>query len=291
MDLLSLGILQTVAMEEGITRAADVLGRAPSNVTTRIQQLEAEIGVPLFHRDKKRMTLTSEGETFLDYARRILDLAEEAQQVVNPAGPMGKLRVGSMESTVATRLPSVLAKFNAEWPDVTIDLSTGPTRQLLEALQAHQVDCALVAIPDSKWLQDADQIDMVKVFREELVLLLPSGHPEIRSRDEIRPRALAAFALGCTYRQLAEDWLSENGSKAPRMQTHEVRSYHAMIACATAGSNVAILPRSVLDLFSGADSFTCVPITSVDTYLACRRGFATPAFTEFGYALNASSNV
>ncbi|WP_455874240.1 LysR family transcriptional regulator [Rhizobium yanglingense] len=209
MDLASLAMFRTVAKEQSVTRAAELLGRVPSNVTTRIQQLEAEIGVPLFQRDKKGMALTSEGHAYLDYVDRILNLADEAKQVVNPTGPTGVLRVGSMECTVASRLPVPLAEYNRKWPEVTIDLSTAPTRQLIDSLLAHRIDCALIAVPSGEWWLGASEIDRVPVFREELVLLLPPGHPEVRYPDDIKTKSLAAFAPGCTYRMLAEEWLTE----------------------------------------------------------------------------------
>lgn len=281
MDLAALAVFRAVARAQSVTRAAGLLGRAPSNVTTRVQQLEAEIGAPLFQRDRRRMTLTAEGVTYLDYAERILNLAEEAQQVVNPTRPFGTLRIGSMESTAAARLSRPLARFNAKWPEVTIDLSTGPTRQLAEALLAQRIDCALIAVPTGAWWLDADQLDMRPLFREELVLLLPPGHPPVRSPEEIRPRALAAFAPGCTYRGLAEDWLAGAGARPLQLRIHEVRSYHAMVACTAAGACFSILPRSVLDLMPDAGRFTLTPLAEIDTRLASRPGFGTPAFAEF----------
>lgn len=291
MDLASLAVFRTVAREQSITRAAELLGRVPSNVTTRVQQLEAEIGVALFQRDKKRMTLTAEGITYLDYADRILNLAEEARQVVNPANPVGTLRVGSMESAVATRLPVPLAQFNARWPEVMIALSTSPTRQLIDALLAHRIDCALVAVPQGDWWLSPGEVDMTPLFREELVLLLPPGHPQVQSAEDIKPRALAAFAPGCTYRMLAEDWITGHSSRAAQLQFHEIRSYHAMVACTAAGSCFSILPRSVLDLVPDADRFTIKPLMAVDTCLASRPGFATRAFIAFRNTLKPFSNI
>lgn len=281
MDLATLAIFRAVANERGVTRAAEVLGRAPSNVTTRVQQLEAEVGVALFYRERKRMTLTPEGGTFLDYACRILELAEQAQQVLNPVGPTGVLRIGSMESTVATRLAPVLAAFNRHWPQVTIELSTAPTRQLLDALLDYTIDCAFVAIPSEKWLLEPEQVDTRLLFSEELVVVLPPGHPPIRAAHEIKPSALAAFAPGCTYRKLAEEWLQQGSSSPSRLQVQDVRSYHAMIACTAAGSCFSILPRNVLDLSPNANDFTLFPLTAVETHLASRSGFATPAFNAF----------
>ncbi len=63
MDLVSLAVFRLVAREHSVTRAAAQLGRAASNVTVRIQQLEEELGVALFQRDKKRMELTPAGRT------------------------------------------------------------------------------------------------------------------------------------------------------------------------------------------------------------------------------------
>ena len=78
MDRESLKIFKAVAAELSITQASVRLGRAPSNVTTRIQQLEADVGAELFVRAGKRMTLSVAGECFLDYAQRMLALEEEA---------------------------------------------------------------------------------------------------------------------------------------------------------------------------------------------------------------------
>ncbi len=291
MDLTTLAVFRTVAREQSVTRAAELLGRVPSNVTTRIQQLEAEIGVSLFQRDKRRMTLTNEGQTYLDYADRIMNLAEEAQQVVNPSEPTGTLRVGSMESTVASRLPIPLATYNRKWPQVTIDLSTAPTRQLIDALLAHHIDCALIGVPAGEWWLGPNELDTIPVFREELVLLLPPGHPEVRYADDIKPKALAAFAPGCTYRMLAEEWLTGFGSLKERFAIQEVRSYHAMFACTAAGSCVSVLPRSVVDLMPHLGPVEERPLMTIDTYLACRPGFTTPAFAEFRKTLEEFSDI
>lgn len=291
MDLASLAVFRTVAREQSVTRAAELLGRVPSNVTIRIQQLEAEIGVALFQRDRKRMTLTSEGRTYLDYADRILNLADEARQVVNPSGPAGTLRIGSMESAVASRLPLPLARFSKQWPGVTIDLSTAPTRQLVDALLAHHIDCALIAVPPGESWLDPDELDMLPLFREELVLLLPPGHPDVRDADDIGPRALAAFAPGCTYRTLAEDWLTGVGARRAHFTVHEVRSYHAMFACTTAGSCVSIMPRSVADLMRHFGPVEERALMTVSTCLASRPGFMTPAFSAFRQTLEEFSDI
>jgi DNA-binding transcriptional LysR family regulator len=291
LDIASLAVFRTVAKEQGITRAAELLGRVPSNVTTRVQNLETEIGVALFQRDKKRMILTAEGAKFLEYAEHILNLADEARQSVNPSEPQGTLRIGSMESTVATRLPTPLAAFNKAWPDVLIELSTSPTRQLIDQLLARQIDCALIAIPSGDGWPEPGTLDTVPMFREELVLLLPADHPDIKHASDIKLRSLAAFETGCTYRLLAEEWLTGFGSIRAHFAVQEVRSYHAMFACTAAGSCISIMPRNIVNQMHHLGTVKEHPLRTVETHLATRPGFDTRAFTEFRQILAKTADV
>ena len=76
MDLAALTVFRAVVRENGVTRAAHKLNRVQSNVTTRVKQLEADLGTPLFVRDGRRLVLTPAGETLLPYAERLLALVD-----------------------------------------------------------------------------------------------------------------------------------------------------------------------------------------------------------------------
>ncbi|HBX8221209.1 TPA: LysR family transcriptional regulator, partial [Klebsiella pneumoniae] len=89
MNHSTLEIFIQVAETQSVTQAAKRLGRAQSNITTRIQQLEEELAVELFVRGNKKMVLSPAGVQFLSYARRILSLAEEAKQALHPTTPSG----------------------------------------------------------------------------------------------------------------------------------------------------------------------------------------------------------
>ncbi|BAN48331.1 LysR family transcriptional regulator [Metapseudomonas resinovorans] len=276
MDLSSLEIFRAVALEHSVTRAAQRLQRAQSNVTTRIRQLEEELGAPLFLRDGKRMTLTDRGQTFLDYSERLLALADEARQSMHPQRPGGRLRLGSMESTAASRLPAPLVRFHGRCPEVELEVSTGTSQALLDGVLARRLDCALVAWPRGR--EEIAQLDLEArpVFEEELLLVLPADHPPVADPADVQVRGLAGFAEGCTYRQIAEDWLSVEGRPPAKVQ--QVGSYHAILACVAAGSCVGILPRSVLDLLREPPRLRQVPLMRVETLLVWRQGYATAAF-------------
>jgi DNA-binding transcriptional LysR family regulator len=291
LDLSSIEIFLAVASDRSVTKAAKTVGRVPSNVTTRIQQLEEDLGVPLFSRDGKKMTLTREGETFLAYANRLTALALEARQAVRPVAPSGTLRVGSMESTAASRLPAALSQFNQMWPDVSLRLTLGASRDLGRDVLAGTLDCALIARPPKAMLDEEPDFDaelkrleIEPVFVEDLLIVLPSGHPSIKSAADLRVGSLAALEPGCTYRRIAENW----ARKSSALQTTELGSYHAILASVATGNAAGVMPKSVLDLMHWPTSIQTHQLGPVDTLLVYRKNDCPSAFNAFHEVLNAT---
>lgn len=287
MDLAALEIFRTVVEAGGITRAATRLHRVQSNVTTRIRQLEQSLGVELFLRDGKRMVLTPAGQTLFDYARRILQLSDEARHAVQPARPHGRLRVASMESTAASRLPTVLARYHQAWPDVELELVTLPTRQALDALRRFEVDCAFVAEP----LGDAELVTR-PAFTEELVIIASAQHAPIHSAADLERHTLLAFEAGCNYRTRFEQWCSRDGHAAGRVI--QLGSYHAIVACAAAGIGVAIMPRSVLTLYRDLPQISIHPLGvegDVTTVLAWHPAMGSAALAALADMLPGVSDI
>ncbi|RAR59801.1 DNA-binding transcriptional LysR family regulator [Onishia taeanensis] len=279
MDLETLKIFEAVAAELSVTRAAARLGRAPSNVTTRIQQLEAELDAELFIRLGKRITLSTAGQRFLTYAQRLLALEDEARQAL---GGSGSLRIGSMESTAASRLPAPLAAFNRTHPATRLEVSTGPSGPLVEEVRDGRLDCAFVALP-AELENEPALIEMglqsAPVWKESLLLLLPPADAGATAPAELRTRTLAAFKPGCTYRAMAEQRLGIVAGSAWRIQ--ELGSYHAMVAAVAAGACVTLLPRSVLDVSGVSNDLNTLEMGTVTTRLLWRRGYETPVFQAF----------
>ena len=187
MELSDLMTFSTVARLGGVTRAADELNTVQSNITQRVKALEAEIGTPLFERHSRGMTLTGAGRRLLPYAQRLAALSREAVLAARDDGePKGPLSIGSMETTAAVRLPSLLAEFHRRFPAVQLSLRTAPTADLVAAVLDGSLDGAFVAGP----IEHAELTD-VTAFREELVLVTraPMGQPRGASRRHARIRA------------------------------------------------------------------------------------------------------
>ena len=272
MDFVALEIFCAVAAEGSVTRAAERLQRVQSNVTTRVRQLEEALGSALFLREGKRMALTPEGEVFWGYAERLLALAQEARCALHPTQPQGRLRLGAMESTAASRLPGPLALFHGQWPAVALELSTGPSQDLLDRLRAHTLDAVLVALPPGQPSDTA--LHAITVFREELVLALPASHAPLQGPQDVQPGTLAVFKTGCTYRRIAQQWLA---ARTQPVQLLELGSYHAILACVAAGSCVGVVPRSVLELAHTPLVLHLHPLQSIDTLLVRRVGYRSAA--------------
>ncbi|WP_323120858.1 LysR family transcriptional regulator [Burkholderia alba] len=289
MDLAALAIFRAVVRENGVTRAAAKLNRVQSNVTTRIKQLEAQLGAELFVRDGRRLVLTPAGETLLPYAERLLALADEARHAVREDRPRGRLRLGTMESTAASRLPAVLARYHQTWPDVALELVTGTTGCLIDKVREFEIDAALVATPLDPTVLDA-RFETAAIFREELVVLTPRGHPSVRAPRDVLLPTLVAFERGCAYRSYVEQWYAAHGMKPARVL--ELGSYHAIVACVAAGAGIAVAPRTVLDAQRDLDNLSVHPLAGfapIDTLLIWRQGHASAALNVLRDALLAAT--
>lgn len=244
MELSDLQTFAAVARTGGITRAAEELNTVQSNVTQRVKAIEAELGTPLFERHSRGMTLTGAGKRLLPYAQRMAALMREAVLTARDDGePKGPLSIGSMETTAAVRLPSLLADFHRRFPEVRLSLRTATTAELIGAVLDGSVDGAFVAGP----VEHADLV-ATPAFREELVLV---SAPRWKSIAELRagtpeagPTALV-FRAGCTYRHRLEQMMTEFGW--PLAARFELGTLDGMIGCVAAGMGLTLLPRTVVE--------------------------------------------
>lgn len=240
MELSSLRLFTAVAEQGGVTRAAQALHCVQSNVSARLRQLEDELGTALFHRDRRQMIMTPAGRELLGYARRLTALADEAREAVRGAAPSGQLRLGSMETTAAIRLPLPLADYHRRYPAVHLSLETGPTRMLIDQVCDYRLDAAFIAGPVSD-----PQLDGCRLWREELVLVTEAGHAPVGQAADLPAPTLLAFRAGCAYRERLEHWCRTEGVFPASIL--EFGSFQAILGCAAAGMGIALLPKTVVD--------------------------------------------
>lgn len=270
LDLRSLEIFRTVAVEGSISKAAARLNRVQSNISTRIKQLERHLRKDLFLRRSRGLTLTADGHLLLSYAERLLQLSAEASEALNGGEPRGVFRIGTMESTAAARLPEILSRYHRLHPAVEIELETDTAGGLVNRLLTHDVDVAFVAEPVS-----FKTISTQPVFEEELVLVAPQSFPPLENPSDISGRTVVAFEPGCAYRRYLEEWLLDAGIVPGGVIA--MGSYLGILACVAAGTGFAVVPQCVLDTVSSRGRYRLYPmpkkVARIKTLLAWRSDY------------------
>ncbi|MGC6387644.1 putrescine utilization regulator PtrR [Ewingella sp. S1.OA.A_B6] len=270
MDLTQLRMFCSVAETGSLARAAEHLHRVPSNLTTRLRQLELELGTDLFIREKQRIRLSAMGHNFLNYAQRILALSEEAMSITRAGEPAGSFALGSMESTAATRLPNLLAAYHQHYPQVALSLSTATSGETIDGVRAGRLAAALVDGPI-----DFDDINGCIAFRERMVVISPLGELPLENPSG---HTVFAFRQSCSYRSRLQAWIKHTGLHVTN--TMEIQSYHSMVACVASGAGIAMVPRSVLEQLPGHERVQVneIPDEFADTatWLIWRRDAFSP---------------
>lgn len=254
MELRSLRLFVAVAETGGFARAAQREHTVQSNVTAHVRKLESSLDTELFDRAGRRVTLTPAGRQLLGYARRILQLHDEARNRIAASDEVaGPLRLGAMETAAAVRLPPVLRNFHARWPSVNLSLSTNPTGDLVDSVLADELDAAFISGHPGD-----SRLDTHPVFEEELVLVSDDAVEAASAADHLRERTLIAFRETCSYRRQMDAYLAAHGMTPRRIL--EFGTLDGMLGCVSAGMGATILPRATVESHLARYQLTATPL-------------------------------
>ena len=254
MDIQELRFFSTVASEGSLSRAAQKLHYAQSNLSTKIMQLEQEIGFPLFYRNNHGVTLTPKGELLLKYATNLINLAEETMIAVkDDAMAQGMLKIGSMESTVITYLSDFLTRFREKNPQVAVQVETGTTDHTLQKVLEHRLDGAFVAGPIRH-----PELFTKQVRTEKLCLIGARDLIPDKDLERALAQPLLVFPNGCSYRKALEHWMKDEGLIAGKI--YEFNTLSGIFASVSAGLGVAAFPESCVEQYSQHESLTVLDI-------------------------------
>ncbi|PVW87263.1 LysR family transcriptional regulator, partial [Klebsiella pneumoniae] len=177
MSLRALRHFVVVAEELHMHRAAERLHIAQPALSQQIKQLEQRLGVVLFSRANRRLTLTAAGEAFLHKTRLALEMADQAvlDAQRTARGEQGRLHLGYVSSAMYdSKLPGLLRRLRADWPGIELSLVQGDVQMLYEALLDLRLDIAIIRAP----LASPPDALVVRPFvREKLCLALYQQHP------------------------------------------------------------------------------------------------------------------
>jgi DNA-binding transcriptional LysR family regulator len=242
MDLRHLVTFEAIVREGSFARAARALGCSQPTVTLHVQELERELGVPLFHRRGRGASLGDAGLALASRSRPVLEGLDTLKRTMAElrAGVAGELRIGSIEPAASRRLVPLLAAFCRERPGLKVRLEVGGTGTISGQVAEGRLDLGLCSLPSPEL-----PLRFEPLFVERMALLLPARHPLARGR-RVRARDLHGHRLllteqGCAYRRRIETALREAGAEVEcRM---EIGSLSGLVSAVQGGLGIAIVPE------------------------------------------------
>ena len=201
----------------------------------------ASLGASLFNRVGNRLELTGPGERFLNYAERILALADEAKAAVQDEVGVGTLRLTAPETVCTYLLPTILRSFSTAFPQVRIEFLPGSVRDFKRHVMEGVVDIAFILEEPfpSKTLA-------VETLRDEQILIMaapthPLSSALLVTAQDIVGEAVLLTELGCSYRNQFERQLIASGAHPGHRL--EFQSIETIKRCVEQGLGIAPLPR------------------------------------------------
>ena len=259
VTLKRLNYFVTVAAELHFGRAAEILHIAQPALSQQIRQLESDLGLQLFERTTRRVSLTTGGSAFLPHARHLLVTAQGVARAATElrVGQRGTLRVGFVDSAAYEFVPRFLHRFRQASPAVTLELHTMSSDEQAAALVAGRIDIGIARVT----LEQAPLFATV-VDDEPLVAAVPSSHRLASENSirlaELRDDAFVGFAReqSPTLHARLRAMLAPHGvSYSPAIEATE---YTTILGLVAAGEGVAIVPAGVQSLRLGGLTFVAV---------------------------------
>lgn len=248
LTLRQLRVFAEVARHQSLARAAEHLHLSPPAVTMQIKELESTVGLPLLNREGRRVSLTTTGEYFMVYVRRVLTTLKDADDAMARfrGADTGLLSIG-LVSTAKYFVPRLLARFREAHPGVDVRLRVGSNReQLVAMLAAKEIDLAVMGRPPRELATRAEAF-----AAHPLVFVADAAHPLATSGEPVSSRALANYPfivreIGSGTRKAMQDFFDQQ-----RIEPHvlmEMPSNETIKQAVIAGMGVSFLSLHTIGL-------------------------------------------
>lgn len=233
-----------VARRGSVSRAAEALYVTQPTLTARLHALERDMGDQLFVRTRHGMRLTEAGRAFLPYAERAVRALRDGRQAIEDAasGSAGQLVVAAAPAVSTYILPLVLERFVARHPRVEMVVRTGHSEDVLQMVLRDEVQLGL-----GRALKHPD-VELRPFYEEELVLVVPPGHPFTARRRvplvDVAADQLIMFDRTSSYFEITQAaFLSAGASVHGKMELDNIEAAKKMVE---RGLGVALIPRTAV---------------------------------------------
>lgn len=265
MEIRNLVTFLTVAELKNFTRAAEKLGYSQSAVTVQIKHLENELGVALFDRIGKSVSLTSYGQAFIEYAGKAVEAVDKAASFgANSDQHVGDIRFGVVGSILSAVLIDVIREYQKAYPNVTISIFEGSSAELEKKIRRGELDLAYFLdykTPSNEWVR-------VREEREDIIFVTNPANP-IGKKDSVSFKELAGekFILmpkGENYRSLFDNELVKHEmTVTPAI---ELVNTDMIMRLLMKEKYVSILPEFSVRKYLKSGKLAKVNVTDTDMY-------------------------
>ena len=205
LDVDQLRTFIAIAETGSFTKAAEVVNKTQSAVSMQMKRLEERLDRPIFARDGRASKLTEDGQRLLDYARRIVKLNVETIAAFSDAELSGRVRLGVPDDYADRYLPEIMARFSRAYPGVELTVICEPSVDLLERIDANEIDLAIVTNCETKRASET--------FRRERLLWVTSNRHSTHTEERL---PLALGRPTCSWRRIAIERLEIGGAALSR---------------------------------------------------------------------------
>lgn len=191
MDFDQIHTFLEIVRLKSFSKAAQTCYRTQPAISAQIRQLEHELKSELFERFGSRISLTTAGKIFAQYAEQMLDLKRQAQNTLNEleSTPRGELVIAANEATCIYVLPSVFAEYKQQFPGVQLQVNRSYGSRVVEAVMENVADFGLTQLPVTE-----KRVQIVDIYRDEVHCIVPKDHP-LASAERISCEDLIPFPL------------------------------------------------------------------------------------------------
>lgn len=248
MDLRQLQYFTVLAETLNFHRAAERLNISQPPLTVAIRKLEEELGVRLFERGARGVTLTAAGEAALESARAALAHAAQVRQTAREGalGERGRLAVGFVGSAIYELLPRLIPAYRRRYPNVDLVLEESTSVDIARKIRSQQLDVGLVRLP----LLDVSGLDTQVIEVDELVVAVPSGSP-LAQRSSLALSQLAGEPFILFSRISVLSTVILMACHAAGFTPHiaqEATQVHTILSLVQSGLGVALVPSKATRL-------------------------------------------
>ncbi|MED3962630.1 LysR family transcriptional regulator [Niallia taxi] len=282
MESHELKIFKHVAELQSVSKAAEKLGYVQPNVSQRIKNLENELGVRLFMRNNRGVTLTEEGKKLLEYTNEILQLIDEAKTAVNPNKWREPLKIGASQTISAVKIPHLLSSFLKEYNNIDVKVRTNNNLMLEEMLFYGEVDG--IFVNSSKNITNCD---IIYSYFEKIVLITPKLNPfDINSSYTL----IVNNDVNCIYRKQLLELSKESNFHSSNII--EFDSLESIIQAVHDGLGISIIPADIAENRKGTKEiiFTELPKRIQVDFLIKNKKQQTPGLKKFIRFLQINNN-